>query len=619
MTRTVVGRRRLGAGALGIALLGAVWAVPAPSSVGANAAAAEGAARAAELPAECSAWARTSCLLPFPSGRFEVADASTPTGYRLELPDGYLSDDVGSQLGPGAQISDVLAGADGASIVTPISFETFERFDPESLPADGGDVVALLDVATGDRVPIRVEVNRDASWVDPSAEDTVVTAWPADSLEPSHRYVAVLTTALRGRRGASLTAAPGLSADDPYANRLRADLAAVGVDPASLLNATSFNTRSREGVIDEVERMAQEVRADDHPVRGVKAAPGFGGWGTTVTGWVRTTDFRDGDGVIANAAQRRAGTWTKFVATIPKRPASAAGAPVQIYGHGLGVFKESLVVVAGENARKGVATIAIDVPNHGDRIGDGGYLLTNNQPSKLGRTTSMIVQGELDTLSLVLALRGQLARTDVHPYRPLGRSGDGRPDFDVARLSYSGTSMGSVLGARTMAFTPEISHAFLQVGGAGILDIMDHSLLWEVFRGFVPKGASPGDRVGLLGAASLMLDRSDPAWTLADVADSGSNVFLQYAMDDGIVSNPMSERMARGLGLPLYGTVFEPVRGLVGVRSSAVPTHAAEQVSQNEDAGLAQGFLAHLGFSDPEAVRTYRAWLTQALREQGVA
>ena len=41
-----------------------------------------------DIPAECNPLDGTTCMLPWPSAAYEVADPSTPTGVRLALPAG---------------------------------------------------------------------------------------------------------------------------------------------------------------------------------------------------------------------------------------------------------------------------------------------------------------------------------------------------------------------------------------------------------------------------------------------------------------------------------------------------------------------------------------------------
>lgn len=61
------------------------------------------------------------------------------------------------------------------------------------------------------------------------------------------------------------------------------------------------------------------------------------------------------------------------------------------YAHGLGLLKESDLLVAGMNAELGMATFAIDFPNHGSRNNaDGGYVLSNLQTENIATVVGMV-------------------------------------------------------------------------------------------------------------------------------------------------------------------------------------------------------------------------------------
>ena len=173
--------------------------------------------------------------------------------------------------------------------------------------------------------------------------------------------------------------------------------------------------------------MAAVARATDHPVRNVRVDPPLlvQHASAVVVGEVSLSDFRDGDGV-ARAANGATDRWVKFLMVLPKRAAGPSGAPVVIYGHGLTVSKETMLISASTNAELGLATIGIDVPNHGDRqSGEGGYLLDLATPRAFGRLASMPLQGIVDHVSLLEAVRehvGAARPACAHPRRPVRRA-----------------------------------------------------------------------------------------------------------------------------------------------------------------------------------------------------
>lgn len=573
------------------------------------------------IAAPCAEAAMRSCALPYPSDEFTVADPSRATGRRVEMPAGVVSASARAQLGPGAGVADAFGGADGFSAVGPVVFELDRSADPDSLPRDGGDVLAVFDLTTGERVPIRAEFSLDA--IRQGAPLTIVQAWPRARWEFGHTYVARLTDDVRTLVGRPLPA-PGMADPGAFLRSVRADLARVEGDRwGELLAATRFTVRSRADGGGDLERMAAVARTQAHRVRNLEVvAPALvPGAGAVVSGQVELSDFRDEHGV-AEPEHGPTPNWERFLLVLPARPAGPEGAPVVVYGHGLTVAKETMLAVAGVNAAAGMATIGIDVPNHGDRQqGEGGYLLDLTKPSLLGRLASMPLQGVVDHVSLVQAVVTSLADLDASPWRPDGRHGDGLADLDTSRLFYEGTSMGGVLGIGATALLPELQGAFVQVPGTGIADIIFHSLLWPLFSGVVPSGTTAGDAAALEAAATMLMDRADHVYQLDALRDAGPPVFVQYGVDDGVVPNVNTDRLLHLLDLPLIGpelrTPTLPVRRLA---TDAVPAdgRGAVQVWATTASPELRSIMAHVSFTEPRALEVLADWVSNRLVANGL-
>lgn len=571
----------------------------------------------------CTSAAVRSCALPFPSDEFTVADAATSTGRRIVMPDELFPESLLAPLGPGAAPADAVAGADGFSAVTPVMFEVAEAVDPASLPADGGDVLVVFDLATGERVPVRTEVPAEAARH--GSADTVVVAWPRTRLEYGRTYVARLGDGLRTRSGAPSPRATGLDrAGDPHVAQLRADLRQLeGDDWDRVVSATRFTVRSETNATAELDAMAATARAVDHPIRNVSVEPP---WlvpdaAAVLSGEVRLSDFRDADGVarVANGATQR---WERFVMVLPRTPAGPSGAPVVIYGHGLTISKESMLVTAASNARLGMATIGIDVPNHGDRqIDEGGYLLELTTPHAFGRLASMPLQGVVDHVSLLMAVQDHLGALQVEVPAWLDRPASTSVPLDTSTLLYQGTSMGGVLGGAFVALAPELDGAFLQVAGSGIADTIFHSLLWILFMSVIPQGASTGDAYALMGGATMLLDHADNSNLLHRIDPASTPVFLAYGAGDGVVGNFASDRMIALADLPLVGPqlvdVEVPFRR-TGGESVPADGHGAAQIWPDSSPEL-QSFAAHVSFAQDRSVALLEQWLRGRLSALGVA
>ena len=551
----------------------------------------------------CAAAAMRSCALPYPSDEFTVADPTTATGRRVDMPDGLIPAGLANALGPGATPADAFRGADGFAALTPVIFELDRSIDPNTLPADGGDIVKVFDVASGQPVPIRAEMSIDA--IRHGGTNTILMAWPKLRWDYGHTYVARVHRGLRADVG-DLVAAPGVTTPGEYLAGVRSQLESIEGDHWSdVISATRFSIRSQANATGDLEEMARLARAADHPFRDITVSPPAFATNASaiVQGEVRISDFRDSSGV-ASPENGPSPLWVRFFMVLPDRAAGPDGAPVVVYGHGLTAAKETLLVVASDNAAHGMATVGIDVPNHGDRQADsGGYLLDLANPGAFGRLASMPLEGIVDNVSMIAAVAQHFGDLHVDAWNPV--LGTTPPALDSGRILYEGTSMGSVLGAAEVALSPELKGAFLQVGGSGTADIIFHSLLWPLFAPVIPDGSSAGDAAALQGAATMLLDRSDNVNELDRLAKSTVPVVLQYGVGDHVVPNDTSDRLMTLSGLPLIGPDLEtPTTSVTRLATDRIPAdgRAAEQTWNSSSSFDTLSFQAHLSFTDPTAV-----------------
>ena len=570
----------------------------------------------------CTAAVVRSCALPYPSDEFSEPDPASATGRRLVAPDGIVEQKILDRMGPGASLDDAFENADGFSAVSPVIFEMPIPVRPSSVPEDGGDILAVYDVATGERVPMRVGVPADAARH--GGPDTIVMAWPRVRFEYGHTYVARIASGLRSHTGEAVPRATGMTRlSDERISSLRDDLALVDTVPRDdVVSPTQFTVLSQSNATAELDTMVGLARDALAAGGNLKVDQPWlvGGASAVVTGEVLLSDFRDDDGV-ARAANGDRPTWERFILVLPERPAGPDGAPVVIYGHGITASKETMLFTAATNAKRGLATIGVDIPNHGDRqTGDGGYVTDIGTPKKFGRLASMPLQGLIDQLSLMLAVSENMGSMELtipatlqHPARPA-------PRLDTDTIFYEGTSMGGVLGAAFTALAPELDGSFLQVPGVGIAQIIMNSLIWPVFMGVVPSGATTGDAYALMGGATLLLDHGDATNVLDRIPQNGTPVFVAYGVDDGVVPNFATDRLMSLLDLPLLSPQLTDVS--VPIRhtgSGQIPAdgNGAVQLWHFSSPELAS-FSAHLVFSQARSERLLEQWLDGRLAAEGV-
>lgn len=513
----------------------------------------------------CHSMSIGTCALPFPSNEWTVPAANSPTGVHLAVPADIVPADVMAELPGSFTPAELFNSDDGFSAAGPVVFELPTSLKKATLPDDGGNAVVVFDLTTGERAEVRVHEYQDAD--NRGRHGTIVQAWSRTHWEWSHTYVAAVTTQLGKQSGGTFDPAPSGTGDATG----RSFLAGKGITDDEIVSLTTFTVRSEADATSDIDGMAAEVRAQEHPVRGVKALPNFLGINnvsTIVTGQVRITDFRDGQGQVRyTPGDTGRESWVDFTMTVPSKRLDG-GSPVAIYGHGLGIFKESLIVVAGQNAYRGVATIGIDQPNHGSRQGtDGGYIFELTHPSEIDRLTGIIEQSPLDHLSLMQAIP-ELADLDVAPFNLLDPlAADGVTDLDTGRVLYEGTSLGGVLGNSFVSIAPELEGAAVQVAGVGITSILSESIFWDVglnasgtgFRGVVPASATAGEAAVLTAAVQHELDDADAINLVERIPENATPMLDLYAIGDGLVPNYASEAFAVLAQLPQYDRVLKPI------------------------------------------------------------
>ena len=564
----------------------------------------------------------STLAMPFPS------DHVTP-----EALESTFSEDILDQAPDSIRPTHALRNRAGWSPSTPVLFEAPYRIDERDLPVDGKGVLEIYDMDDpgAPPLPIRVSLSKAAERVasngqaiDPPAEvHQVIQAFPRARFPFGHRLAAVLTTALAPADGTAPAAR-----DVPGAYRgLVEELSDRGVAPDSVLSLTEFKTATEESTTGELFEMIDVVRSQPHPVTDLvvdhsPSAPR--GIAARVRGQVRLTSFRSPADGMVDFEPGDIGTedWTEFDLYLPH--ASKEGkVPVIIYGHGLGLGKSTAAAFAWINASHGIATIAIDYPNHGGRRSElqPGFF-ESFTTENVGHVAGMATQGVLDTHSVQQAVLTSLADLDVAPEHLPSNAwmgGYGEPDIDPERIYYMGTSLGGLVGGGYVGSAEHLDGAFLQVSGAGFVRALAHSVFYELlgFDEILPQGTSPSEAALMIAYMQNLLDPSDANNLIHNVRDPdvGGQVTpltLQYGLQDSILHNDCSEAMAELAGLRQVEPVLRDL------------DHIGNTPDEDEPFGLVQGMFPippieifgidlsiaqHGTFLGENARRAYERWL----------
>lgn len=297
-----------------------------------------------------------------------------------------------------------------------LSSGVFLKFDGDldqgSLPADPaasrspGSSVFLIDIdpgspRRGERTPLWIEFR---SVGDAWRDDHLLAMMPVPGhpLEPGTLYAAVVTDSLLADDATPVTASPFLermraeAPQDafegdalPLYRRLWNELERFqGLSRERVVGATVFRTLDATGGLEAVERFVRSRFRPRGEALALDAARS-GGHYWVFTGEVVAPQFQSGTPPFAVAGQgifqfdakgrpvvQRLET-LRFVLSVPKERADgtltmpARGWPIAPYMHGTGGSRNSFVNdgTAGRLASVGVASLGIDQPLHGLRLG----------------------------------------------------------------------------------------------------------------------------------------------------------------------------------------------------------------------------------------------------------
>jgi pimeloyl-ACP methyl ester carboxylesterase len=531
------------------------------------------------------------CLGPMPSNLLTRPDPSTPTGLRVHLTEQNFSEGVFAYA---ARFLDpaLLNLADGFSptgeIVIPLPCEVARQDLPQDLESSvrPDSAVLVIDTSTGERVPFHVRLDPRGLQNEPPQFFLILI--PGRPLRLATPHIVVLRRALRSADGSPVPLAPGferfLSEEpdgDPNLARLQPLFEKLflfleqrlEIRRQDLLLAFDFTTRSEESISspmlhlrDETLRWTREnpPEATERTVRQgiVYPSEACEVSGTFLTPSFRTPDTKrvvfDPDGLPLLQGKEA----VDFLLLLPRVPAGTR-APVVIFGHGLWVFKETVLQIAEDLLGAGFAVICIDAACHGSRIDTDGFIADLFHLETVQEAVSCLAQTVADELALVQLLQGDLTRLDLLPYLPGETTGDGVPDLDTERLYYVGQSMGTVIGLTFTALCPDISAGVLNVPGSGIVSIVTNGEITEplVGRPFIPTGTSPLDAHLLYLSGQMFVDYLDPINFASHVcrdplpgSGPAKQILLQQSQNDGFIPNWITDILARALGIP----VIEP-------------------------------------------------------------
>jgi hypothetical protein len=420
--------------------------------------------------------ARDFFALPFPTDLRRSGTGLDLTGFPNPGKSSLLSDYVIAMR----------SGQPGFGLASALYVSFTAPVDPATLTPQ---TVLLIDLATGERVPLQLKYFDRATLFVPAATLAALPLFGAP-LSAAHPYAFVLTNGVHDQRGepigadAAMTEAlhgtgPAAAVTAPFVA-----FAAAHVELQSAVLASVFTTQDAGAVL---VKLRAAVHATPAPAAtGLAYSPGastrpyhlFTGAFPVPNFQTGTPPYSASGGQLSlDAAGNPQVVRTesvRFAVTVPTGAAPAGGFPAVLYEHGTGGDFESFVGegIGRDLAARGIATISMDQVLHGPR--NPGCDYTNPGPAYescvgtayfnflnpyAGRDNTR--QGAADGFQLLRLAKGLQIPAAIHP--------EGEA-VSLSPQAFLGHSQGGLTGAPFLAGEPELKAAVLS-GTGGVLAI----------------------------------------------------------------------------------------------------------------------------------------------------
>jgi hypothetical protein len=545
-----------------------------------------------EMAENCNPLGEAECLTPFPAAIYMIEDATTATGWRLDLAEGALPTNVDDRAIDPA----MLARHDGFSPAAPILVAFPTGVDPSNLldPSEyqrslGDDSpTILIDMDRGERVAHFAEVDPGAA--DTPAEQALYIR-PAQRLQPATRYAVGIRTTLRAPGGGPLPVPEGYQAildgtvtEHQRLERIRgrypdifAAFATEGLAPEDLVVAWDFVTASDEFLMSDVltardaalDAMGEaganlsftieEDTAHDDPdirrrIEGTFSAPLF---------LTQDGRFNPGTELARDSAGRPAlqGLYeSPFVAIVPECAYTDGPVPMVVYGHGLMGTAGEVAGGAVRTMAAAVCVVVVGTDMRGMSTPDlPNVFLALNDLNNAPWIFSALVQGVINHIALEHAARGPMAAD-------LFVDDQGDSLVDPTRVYFYGLSQGHIFGSTFVAYDPFITRGVVGVGGANYSMMLERSSDWPTYESTLTGSyLGPLQVTIAIHLMQMFWDFTDPATTSPYVAREGvpgagpKQLLLHMGTGDPEVPNIATEWQARTMGAGvLTPSIYEP-------------------------------------------------------------
>ena len=227
------------------------------------------------LRVECNPLGGPSCMIPWPSSVYLVEDATTETGYRVDLPaeampvnaDGFAVDATLFNFYDGFPV----AGTIIAAFDTGVSADGLPPHTDLTKAMEANASVVVVNMTTGEKLPIFAEPDMNAKV----PEERALLIRPLLRMDSKTRYAVGIRNTVKAADGSDLPVPEGFAnilegkaIDHPLAARVEggyddifASLAGVGLPKEELILAWDFRTASDEFLTQDLLSMRTQALA----------------------------------------------------------------------------------------------------------------------------------------------------------------------------------------------------------------------------------------------------------------------------------------------------------------------------------------------------------------------
>ncbi len=483
-----------------------------------------------------------------------------------------------------------------------IFFRFTAPLDEGSLPQEPAETITFdspvflvnIDINSlnrGTRIPLQIRFQEKGMIYQP---ENILTALPVYGfpLEPATTYAVVITNRVKDKGGSNIQSPvefKRVKNELPCGNARTAEAIEIyrplfdflkdegKVNKKDVAAATVFTTQDPVG---DMFKIRDFIYEDTSPIPAGMEYKEQSDNCYIIEGEYPSPQFQDGEPPFSEKGQLmfddngqpvvREYEQLRFALCVPKGSQPAEGWPILTYAHGTGGDYRTFVDnndVADYLGSLGIASISIDQPLHGERLGGGGdpemdfYNFLN---PLAGRDNPR--QSAIDSLVLNRMAPGIVIGTDICP--PCVDA-----SFDPEKVLFMGHSQGAHTGGLFLGVEPDVKGAVLSGAGGGLAITMltktDPYDVKDMIEGLLGIGGEEELDFyhPIINLIQTYIEPADPLnyapyYLLDPLFGIPKNIFISEGFKDTQVTPLTAEAFATAIGANPIEPVYQSILGL---------------------------------------------------------